>query len=423
MARYTPPVAYVLAITFLVGLLVPVALPANEQFAGRVIADITIEGLRKTREDVVVDLMGIEPGDVVTEGLIDEVESALVDSELFAEVTVAPRPAENNGVDIRVEIDEKWTLIPIPFLATDGSSFRGGLILLESNLLGRNKQLISAAFLGTTGGSGFFAYVDPAVFGSSWTGRLSGATGRNEDLRVLPDGTTRVRSYEVEEQSAGLGVGYAFTRRLEAGVGFDVRTYNVLSQSRGPAGADIPRLDERGAWIEPSARITWDGTSVVDVLRTGLEARLEGRWVSAESGWEARSRLGWSTLLFGGHRLRLLASGALGDVPALAEQVISGRDGYRTLPYQEVSADSWGSGAVLYDLPVVRGDWGAFVLSHYWEAGAYTNETVDPRLFFGPGGGFRVYIRQVAIPALGLDVAYNIPDDGFVFSFSLGAQM
>jgi hypothetical protein len=92
-------------------------------------------------------------------------------------------------------------------------------------------------------------------------------------------------------------------------------------------------------------------------------------------------------------------------------------------PYNAVTADRWGSGAVLYDLPVLSGGWGALVISHYWEAGAYTNDEVDPRLFWGPGGGFRVYLRQVAIPALGLDLAYNVPDGGLVFSFTLGAQM
>jgi hypothetical protein len=110
-------------------------------------------------------------------------------------------------------------------------------------------------------------------------------------------------------------------------------------------------------------------------------------------------------------------------MPAIAETGVSARDGFRTLPYQAATADRWVSGAAFYDLPVISADWGALVLSHYWEVGTYETEILSPQPFYGPGGGFRVYIRQVAIPAVGLDVAYNLADPAWVFSFTVGAQM
>ncbi|MFW5694657.1 MAG: POTRA domain-containing protein [Alkalispirochaeta sp.] len=383
---------------------------AEERIGAR-IADISLEGLRKTREEVVYSLLDVEVGDPVTVGLFRTIEESLIDSDLFAGVQVSGRPVGEDEIEVVIVLDEKWTLIPIPFFSTNGSTYQGGMILIETNLLGRNKQLISAGFLGTDGVRGFVAYGDPALFGSNWTGGLSAGAGRNDEERLLPDGT-ELRSYEYNQQRLGVNLGYNFTRRARISGGLGYERWEIIS---GESLQDTQ-------FLEPSLTATYDGTRPFDVLRIGPQVRVNGRAVTYRSGWEVAARGEWAFPIAGTHRVRLVGSGAIGEMPLVAEQVISG-DGYRTLPFQAVSADSWGSTSAVYDVPIVSAGWGALVLSHFWELGAYTNDDVDPRVFYGPGGGFRVYIRQVAIPALGLDVAYNMPDDGIVFSFSLGAQM
>jgi hypothetical protein len=390
---------------------------AAADLAGLPVRTIAIEGLRKTREPVVRDIIPVSIGDTFTAGTLQSVTDALVDSDLFADVGVRAIPA-GDGAEILVTVDEKWTIVPIPFVSTNGSSFDGGLILLESNLLGRNKQLISAGFAGSGGVRGFFVYSDPAVFGSSWSTSLSASTGRADDTRERPDGVV-LREYELDSRSVGFGVGYGFTPDLRVRTSLRYETWTIRSDD--PRAGQVPL--ENDSFFEPGISIAYDGTRAIDVLRVGPMVGVEGRYVTLEEGWESTGFVSLGIPVAETHRLRFLASGGIGDVPTLAEQTISGRDGYRTLPYNAVTADRWGSGAALYDLPVVSGGWGALVISHYWEAGAYTNDDVDPRLFWGPGGGFRVYLRQVAIPALGLDLAYNIPDGGLVFSFTLGAQM
>lgn len=207
-------------------------------------------------------------------------------------------------------------------------------------------------------------------------------------------------------------MGYNFTRRFSVSGGVGYERWEILS------GDDM----EDGQLWEPEITARYDATRPVDVLRVGPSARLGARTVTYQSGWEVSANAEWAFPVATTHRVRLIGSGAVGEMPTIAEEVISG-DGYRTLPFQAVAADRWGSVSTTYDLPILSAGWGALVLSHFWELGSYTNDDVEPRLFYGPGGGFRVYIRQVAIPALGLDVAYNIPDGAVAFSFSLGAQM
>jgi hypothetical protein len=397
---------------------------------------IHVEGNRRTREGVILDLVEIEEGDPVTAALVQEITEEIIDSDIFAEVRVTlsvaaastseqELPATQRRIDLNIEVREKWTLIPIPFFSTDGDSFNGGLIVIESNLLGRNKQLITAAFGGSGGFSGFFAFVDPSIAGSRWRGRLSAGTRRDDTVHALPDGTT-IREYQIQETNFSTGIGYRFSRDIggDAGVRVAIRD---ISSFEGGVDPDRPAS---GTVIEPNIRLGYDSTRPRGVLRLGPELSGSARLATGEGagddlGWEvtAQSGLGvpFARTLQG--RLRFLASGGYGEMPATARTSIAGRDGYRTLPQQQTVADRWGSVAAYVELPVVRRSWGALVLSHYWEGGLFDDDVHDQTFFGGPGGGFRVFLQEVAIPAVGLDFAYNMVDPGVVFSFTVGARM
>ena len=122
-------------------------------------------------------------------------------------------------------------------------------------------------------------------------------------------------------------------------------------------------------------------------------------------------------------RLRLLAAGGFGQRPLLSEEPLSGRDGFRTLPFGKATAKDFWSTAVAYDLPVLTQSWGAVVISSFYEHGWYRSAAAGEHDFYGPGAGFRVYLRKLAIPALGVDAAYNLQSDQTVFSIAVGMQM
>jgi Surface antigen variable number repeat len=422
-SRCLPHSAWLLLFTCLVLILPPPLFAAED---APQIASIRIEGLRRTRESVIINLIEIRPGDPVTEGLESEIEARLIKSGLFADVAVSLVHGKNRNlddpafgsVDLIIVLDEKWTLVPIPYFSSDGDEFSGGLILLESNLLGWNKQLISAGFGGTAGFSGFFLYLDPSLFGSNWSLSLSTGSGTAETENLRPDGEL-VRKLNLTQQNAAFGIGYRLSPEVRARMRLAVATWQIDEFTPGLDTTEI----EDGNYIEPAIQLRYDATRPLDVLLVGPEAEISARGVSSQGGWEVSGRGSFSFPLFKNHRLRLAGSGGYGEMPPLAEQQISGRDGYRTLPYQAVSADRWSSAAVFYDLPVASAGWGALVLSQYWEGGIYDTEVLQPQLFYGPGGGFRVYIRKIAIPALGLDVAYNMADPDWVFSFTVGMRM
>lgn len=397
---------------------------------------VQVEGLRRTREKVVMDLLPVRPGELVTPAALLETQEEILDSNLFAEVAVTPvRPIEApETIDLLVVVREKWTLIPLPFLVSDGSSVSGGLFLIESNLLGRNKQLITAAFAGGEGFSGFFLYMDPSILGSPWSWRLTSGTGRTDYVHQLPDGS-RLRRYTRQQHSFGTGIGYRFNREVRAGAGVRVDLRDISSFT--------PGLDEAepagGVFFEPEITAQYDGTRPRGVLRLGPEIGTRFRMVFGEAdadadaeadtdtgpGWEISGQASYSVPFIPAMegRARVLISSGTGEMAPADKRGISARDGFRTLPYQRTVADRWNSAALFLELPVLSRSWGAVVLSHYWEGGAFDDPAHSRQHFGGPGGGFRVFLREVAIPAVGLDVAYNMIDPSVVFSFSLGARM
>lgn len=382
------------------------------------IGDITIVGLQRTRESVIFGLLPATVGDPFTATTVEEFETELVNSELFADVAVTAAPAPDGTVAIEITIDERWTLVPVPFAASDGTTVTGGLVLIETNLFGRNKQLVSAAIIGGSGFSGFLAFVDPAVFGSRWTTTVSAATGLNEEIRTRPDGTL-VHSYQVNEQSGGASVGYRFTPDLTVAAGMRYAQWRIETQE---PGLDAETVPDGTSW-EPRLTVEYDGTRIIDVLRYGPMVQGAARYVTFASGWETQAEASLALRVPSLGRLRIIGNGGIGDIHTVAETPISARDGFRTVPYQQVSADRWVSGTTFLDLPIVSRPWGALVLSHFWEAGIYGTEGVASQPFYGPGLGFRVYVRQIAIPALGIDVGWNLREATPIFSFAVGARM
>lgn len=63
------------------------------------------------------------------------------------------------------------------------------------------------------------------------------------------------------------------------------------------------------------------------------------------------------------------------------------------------------------------------VLSHNWEAGTYDTELLEPQPFHGSDAALHVFMRKIAVPAIGIDIAYNIADPSWVFSFTIGMEM
>lgn len=357
---------------------------------------------------------------MVGEAEIDAARQRLLASGIFADVTVEAVATRNGAssvgdVDLLVTIDEKWTLLAFPFFSTGGGETRGGVFLLESNLLGFNKQLIGAGIIGTNGFSGFMGFIDPAVRQSKVRASFTVAHSNDTLETTLPDGTP-VRSYERTRSAAAAGIGYQFTERFEVGTTaqFSGMETNYLSgeyQSIPYRTLYLQSLETRYRRTRIEGPLTY-GTQAAARLSTSFDDRANLARVNAEYAWRA-----WNS-----HRMRIMVTAGVADVPVEMEEELSGRDLFRTLPPDAITAADFGAGALFWDIPLYSASWGAVVGTVFGEYGAYQADAVDRTFYGGPGAGVRVYLKQIALPAVGLDVGYNVYTNRFAAGFAIGLR-
>jgi len=388
----------------------------DSDLTGKNIVTVEVSGNKRTTNRAVIRISRIKIGDTFSAGTIRRVESNLTKSGLFSTNEVRAEALPGNAVKLRIEVDEKWTLLPIPVFFSDGESVMGGIVLIESNLLGTAKQVIGGFMGGTDGVSGFAVYLDPAVLQTSWQFVASGGAGTEEQEVDSPDGSVE---YLVsgESLSGSLGVGYRFTDAFQTGGRIRFQEYHVDAVD----GVSL----ETGVYTEQECVLQagYDGTTPYGSLLRGFQCNLESAYLFETAGFSHKGRAEYLLPAFNKQRLRFLLQGGYGDKPFFLEDSVSGKDGFRTLPFGKAVADDYISLSAGYDIPVLGQEWGALVLTGFYEWGWYESTLAGSHVFQGPGGGFRVYLKKVAVPALGVDLAYNLNSEALVVSIALGMRM
>jgi hypothetical protein len=325
------------------------------------------------------------------------------------EIQVFPQEAPEEGGDVTmiIVLEEKWTLFPFPFAsATSSGNVYGGLAFIESNLLGYNKKIYALGLLSTRGWRGMFGYADPALFGSdlAYNGLFAG--GVNEHEFMDKDGE-KWQNFETTDINFRSGLTWKASRTLRFGVnaGFLDRDVNEEFDSDFPPPASVRFL--QGAASFQYENLYYDNVLVYGFL---LKAQYE-RFFSLRpdclpySQYEAN--LTWQKEILDQHRLGFSAAAMyLPGAPLVMEQDISGKILHTVV--EDLIADSAASARLSFEYLLSSFSWGALTVQAIYEAGVFSLNEGSPSYAHGPGGGLRVYLAKVALPAFGLDVYYNV---------------
>lgn len=141
------------------------------------IKNIVISGNKKTREEVVIREMGFGIGDSLPvtniSQVIDRIKLNLLNTKLFTDVQINIKNWDNDGLEIHLQVVEKWYIIPIPIFQLadrnlnewwvdrnrDFKRIQYGVSLNWANFRGRNENLTVSASLGFAQLLGFNYYM------------------------------------------------------------------------------------------------------------------------------------------------------------------------------------------------------------------------------------------------------------------------
>jgi hypothetical protein len=324
-------------------------------------------------------------------------------------------PGEN-GTELRVTVEEKWSILPLPMASfgSGGTSF--GLFLIDTNAFGLRDQMAVGGMFGSAG------WMAAAMYNN--TPDRKGRPGWNTAFmysRQEKEDTNRdeivLRRYTVDMLHFSLGLYYPFTEHFTAssGISFtDVSPKNDASAFNSPGEGAMLIGFSPGVSLRYS---DWDGF-LLSQQSLSLEYTY-GLAISGSSFHTVEFQGVYEKSLVPGFRLNLNtgavwkpgAGPLFEDSPQQVEIDI--------LPQQFSAAHYVGFSAGL-EKHLVKFRQGTLTVLASWQAVFSQGPLSGYEFDHGPSGGVRLYLSRLAIPALGAGMAYNMNSGLSQFTFSVG---
>jgi hypothetical protein len=382
------------------------------------VAEIRLEGLHRTHSVVVEQWIDIVPGEPLSHCELGEIYERLNRLAIFTSIDVSLAPEEGGAV-VTFRFDEKWSLYPVPIFWYFPGTEVVGLVVAEANLLGYNKGLALGGLYSNRGWYGLVAYTDPNIAFTPLWGSLHILFGRGLVENDAPDGTIE-QDYDMSRCDVEYMVGWTFWDRLTPSWTGALRWAHV-DAIRIP-GAEPP--------VDSSALL--QGLQVVYSDRRYRFLFDEGLRLSAEVQHafplESTTRP-YEVLILDAKLARPVGPGSIeldgrsfvASLPVVFEERLGGLDGSRTLPGSAlVAADNYASLTLAFQHPLLATGLGTVTGVAFAELGRYQRNAEPGVVYGGPGAGLRFYLERVAIPAVGIDLGYEVGSGRVAFSVVVG---
>ncbi|MCY1047723.1 BamA/TamA family outer membrane protein [Corallococcus sp. bb12-1] len=420
--------------------------PSTSGLPGRAeVAEVVVDSPGKTKHGTISSYAQVGVGDMVDDEELLKVERRLLSTGLFQEVHVRTEPRQDGRVRLLLEVKDKASWVVAPTVALSSANTGGGLLYAENNLAGRAKKFAAAAQV-STGESGLFmGYLDPLVFGlPQLKFSLEGQLRSDRVDEYLPgasqDDPEIVRRTRLNSASIASELGFILFERVRAAAKYRLSSIDAQSPD-----AEKP-VTTQAFSTGPSLRDTslrfmvgLDSRQTLHAVTEGLN--LEGSYeVSVPGVWSEFRYRKFGVLYRQGLRFfteqNLILRGELAvgkDLPFHQELVMGGNT-LRGFQYRQFRGDTRLTFTAEYHFPLFsikslafRGvgfsDTGVIAFRDLPNNGTLTdangrvirgylpesksgldNATVAQ----GVGAGLRLYLSNVVLPLLGVDVAYGV---------------
>ena len=346
---------------------------------------------------------------------IARLEALILDKELFSEARVAVR--DNT---IHVTVKDRWTLIPIPVLISQsGEDTKYGLFVLESNLLGYGKTVVAGAMLSKSQGTYFFMYQDPEVASTDWT--FDTQIVKVDKVTYQYQGEEKLFGDDRSLNKASVSLGYMFLEGVKAGLGMgwtDI-SYNALNDYATP--------DDTSA-VSGRSFFELDAATFRFYYKEGWQGRLEFdqqlyRHDSAPKASQIEAVLLGEKNVVGQQAIQAqLNVGYLnnGDERDLIR--VGGNRGFRGIQDEGVWVDRYATLALDYQIPIWFGNLGTWTVAPFCDIGQLRQPQGEDTVvtYTAIGLGTYLYLKEVALPGVGIYAGYNDSFQETFFSATIG---
>jgi outer membrane protein assembly factor BamA len=436
------------------------------------IREIFVDENTKTTSDTVTLIAGIDVGDDWNVDMIETVKAKLVSSGLFGDVTVFSEP-KNDGVKVTIIVHDKHSWVIAPALYTQPTNKGGGIGFGENNLFGKNQKLLLYGQLAT--GDTFFigAWVIPNLGGTRLYAQVDTWLKYQRNIEYAAPttylNTTRdegankaVRESRMTYLNGGIKLGIELYRgfKIDTRIRAAHVSYSDVKLAEGATIDDIIPGGDPSLPPPPPGKRGWD---ISNEWTLSLDRR--ANWYGVQTGYRYSAAFETSTPSLGSdfryylaaihlyraekilerHNVVLRAGVDWGHHVPFEQEYTTGGTSMRGWLNNQFRGDFKASANLEYSLPLftiaglsVRG-------LGFWDS-AYTTflTTANPdrnylpnsrrdqavagttfQTYFAPfknsvGVGTRLYLKQIVLPLLGLDIGYGLEARDYQIYLAVG---
>lgn len=364
-----------------------------------------ITGNTRTKEDYIQYLIK----ECVKKGKSD-IEQCLLNKKIFSKVEV-----EGN----EVKITERWTLIPIPQVNIGSASSSYGVFIIERNFLGRGKFAVLGASVGSDVNSFFLMYRDPELLLTDWTAEFL-AHNSQEDLKSY-SGEDITYSYNESQKGLRLGVGHKLFSDFEflfSGT-LSQKKYKDFGGFTTPIDNDSYGVDINLKYVNSDFKFYFnegfdgDFSYIRDLKRTdGLDEISAGLL-----------NFRFQKNIFMQHALQFGLKSVVSNNATIKDVMkMGGSKGFRGIQENGLWAENVVSLSTDYQIPLIFSNYGVWTIAPFFDYGLIESDYSSISNFSSYGIGGYLYLKQVAIPGIGIIVGRNERFQGRFISFSIGLK-
>ena len=254
--------------------------------AGLVVDHVAVRGASGVTTRVLAARMHLYPGDPVDFAVLKAAEQRLIESDLFSSVRVfIELPAadavrcmylddKDYPVEVVVEAVGKLTWFAFPTASFGSDDWAGGLAYANQNFAGRDVHLLAAGQIGQSRSYAYVEYSDPLVVGAPLTYSLTGLY-RQEQISFFANHTL-VMKVPTTVIGGGALIGWVLSPHTRAHLGLSARHQSVGSvEGLAPDATALPYNARNGRLFVLQFQIQYDDTSAREGIRHGIRVRLK----------------------------------------------------------------------------------------------------------------------------------------------------
>ncbi len=379
-----------------------------------VISGFEFSGLKRTKESYLLKVLQKYKGFAFDEDIVKAIENELREQGLFSYIDVQGVPSARNAEDttVKIALKEKISFLVLPFGAVSNGGLMGGAAMLDQNAFGERDTFLLGGMIAKNSFTVMTSFRKPSVDITHPGFALSGSYSKQKTAIESIEGD---KLYELNGHMffAEADVTGKFSTHFSGSAGISYTGNYFIDK-----GLDNIHIIA----FHPVLRYEisdWNGVFTSEKLfevSGTIGCTTDGDFVTTQ---KIHASIQQPVI----PRLRFLLEACLSNehnMPVIDQQTRSSVSN-NLLPANFHSPKMLGSNFGL-ELAAIQTKFAMLSVYGVYQIVLVKDYDDKTDFSYGPGGGVRIYLATINLPAVGMGLYYNIPHHAFEFGVSMGVS-